>query len=118
MRPDHRRRTCPSVNRGDRTIPDDRSRTMTADTARATLIDGKAFAAALVDRVAAAAARLEKSHGVKPGLAVVIVGEDPASQIYVRTQGATTQRAGMRSDTNRLHETTYQADLLDLHGAL
>lgn len=91
---------------------------MTADPARATLIDGKAFAAALVERVAAAAARLETSHGVKPGLAVVIVGEDPASQIYVRNKGETTQRAGMRSDTHRLPETTAQADLLALIGDL
>ena len=91
---------------------------MTADPARATLIDGKAFAAALVERVAAAAARLETGHGVKPGLAVVIVGEDPASQIYVRNKGETTQRAGMRSDTHRLPETTAQADLLALIGDL
>ena len=91
---------------------------MTADPARATLIDGKAFAAALVDRVAAAAARLEASHGVKPGLAVVIVGEDPASQIYVRNKGETTQRAGMRSDTHRVPETTSQEDLLALIGEL
>jgi methylenetetrahydrofolate dehydrogenase (NADP+)/methenyltetrahydrofolate cyclohydrolase len=85
-----------------------------ADPARATVIDGKAFAAELVDRVAAAAARLEATRGVKPGLAVVIVGEDPASQIYVRNKGETTQRAGMRSDTHRLPETTSQTDLLDL----
>jgi methylenetetrahydrofolate dehydrogenase (NADP+)/methenyltetrahydrofolate cyclohydrolase len=87
---------------------------MTAEPARATLIDGKAFAAGLVDRVAAASARLESAHGVKPGLAVVIVGEDPASQIYVRNKGETTQRAGMRSDTHRLPDTTAQADLLAL----
>ena len=87
---------------------------MTADPARATLIDGKAFAAGLVERVAAAAARLEAAHGVKPGLAVVIVGEDPASQVYVRNKGETTQRAGMRSDTHRLSDTTSQADLLAL----
>ena len=55
--------------------------------ARAAIIDGKAFASGLVDRVAAAAARLEATHGVRPGLAVVIVGEDPASQIYVRNKG-------------------------------
>ncbi|SFS72285.1 bifunctional methylenetetrahydrofolate dehydrogenase/methenyltetrahydrofolate cyclohydrolase [Brevundimonas viscosa] len=91
---------------------------MTADPARATLIDGKAFAAALVDQVAAAAARLEADRGVKPGLAVVIVGEDPASQIYVRNKGETTQRAGMRSDTHRLPETTPQGDLLALIGEL
>ena len=87
---------------------------MTADPTRATLIDGKAFAAGLVDRVAAASARLEAAHGVKPGLAVVIVGEDPASQIYVRNKGETTQRAGMRSDTHRLPDTTTQAELLAL----
>lgn len=91
---------------------------MTADPARATLIDGKAFAAGLVDRVAAAAARLEAAHGLKPGLAVVIVGEDPASQIYVRNKGETTQRAGMRSDTHRLADTTTQAELLDLIATL
>ena len=91
---------------------------MTAEPARATLIDGKAFAAGLVDRVAAASARLEAAHGVKPGLAVVIVGEDPASQIYVRNKGETTQRAGMRSDTHRLPETTSEADLLALIAAL
>ncbi|HEY0926359.1 bifunctional methylenetetrahydrofolate dehydrogenase/methenyltetrahydrofolate cyclohydrolase FolD [Brevundimonas sp.] len=87
---------------------------MTAEPARATLIDGKAFAAGLVDRVAAAAARLEAAHGVTPGLAVVIVGDDPASQIYVRNKGETTLRAGMRSDTHRLPDTTTQAELLAL----
>ncbi len=87
---------------------------MAHDDARARLIDGKAFAAELVERVAAAAARLEAAHGVKPGLAVVIVGEDPASQIYVRNKGETTARAGMRSDTHRLAETTSQAELLAL----
>ena len=91
---------------------------MTADPSRATLIDGKAFAAGLVDRVAAASARLEAAHGVKPGLAVVIVGEDPASQIYVRNKGETTQRAGMRSDTHRLPDTTTQAELLALIATL
>jgi methylenetetrahydrofolate dehydrogenase (NADP+) / methenyltetrahydrofolate cyclohydrolase len=91
---------------------------MTADPARATLIDGKAFAAALVDRVAAASARLEAEHGVTPGLAVVIVGQDPASQIYVRNKGETTRRAGMRSDTHQLPDTTSQAELLSLIASL
>jgi len=85
---------------------------MSTEPPRATLIDGKAFSVALVDRVAAAAARLEASQGVKPGLAVVIVGEDPASQIYVRNKGETTLRAGMRSDTHCLAETTSQDELL------
>jgi len=77
-------------------------------------IDGKAFAAGLVDRITEASARLRADHGVQPGLAVVIVGEDPASQIYVRNKGETTLRAGMRSDTHRLDASTSQADLLAL----
>jgi len=91
---------------------------MTVDPACATLIDGKAFAAGLVERVAAASARLESTHDVKPGLAVIIVGDDPASQVYVRNKGETTQRAGMRSDTHRLADTTSQSDLLALIAAL
>ena len=91
---------------------------MTADPARATLIDGKAFAAGLVERVAAASARLEAAHGAKAGLAVVIVGEDPASQIYVRNKGETTLRAGMRSDTHRLPADTGQDELLAMIAAL
>jgi methylenetetrahydrofolate dehydrogenase (NADP+)/methenyltetrahydrofolate cyclohydrolase len=87
---------------------------MAADPARATLIDGKAFSQTLVARVADATARLETAHGVKPGLAVVIVGEDPASQLYVRNKGETTLKAGMRSDTHRLPDTTTQAELLAL----
>ncbi|MEA3474524.1 MAG: bifunctional methylenetetrahydrofolate dehydrogenase/methenyltetrahydrofolate cyclohydrolase [Pseudomonadota bacterium] len=87
---------------------------MSAQSTRATLINGKAFSAALVDRVGAAVARLEAAHGVKPGLAVVIVGEDPASQIYVRNKGETTLRAGMRSDTHRLADSTRQDELLAL----
>ena len=87
---------------------------MADEPARASLIDGKAFSQTLVERVAAAAARLEAAHGVKPGLAVVIVGEDPASQIYVRNQGETTQKAGMRSDTHRLPDTATQDELLTL----
>ena len=85
---------------------------------RAAIIDGKAFASGLVERVAAASARLEATHGLKPGLAVVIVGEDPASQIYVRNKGETTARAGMRSDTHRLPDTISQAELLALVGTL
>ena len=87
---------------------------MSAQSTPATLIDGKAFSVALVERVGAAVARLESAHGVKPGLAVVIVGEDPASQIYVRNKGETTLRAGMRSDTHRLADTTSQDELLSL----
>ncbi|MBJ7446116.1 MAG: bifunctional methylenetetrahydrofolate dehydrogenase/methenyltetrahydrofolate cyclohydrolase [Brevundimonas sp.] len=91
---------------------------MTAEPARASLIDGKAFAAGLVERVAAASARLEAAHATKPGLAVVIVGDDPASQIYVRNKGETTLRAGMRSETHRMSETTGQHELLALIATL
>ena len=87
---------------------------MADDATRATIIDGKAFAAGLVDKITAAAAALIAEHGIKPGLAVVIVGEDPASQIYVRNKGEKTARAGMRSDTHRLPDTTSQAELLTL----
>jgi len=87
---------------------------MAVEPARASLIDGKAFSQTLVERVAAAAARLEFAHGVKPGLAVVIVGEDPASQLYVRNKGETTLKAGMRSDTHRLPVETTQDELLAL----
>lgn len=91
---------------------------MASPSAHAAIIDGKAFAAGLVERITAAAARLQGSHGLKPGLAVVIVGEDPASQIYVRNKGERTAAAGMRSDTHRLAETTTQEDLLSLIAAL
>nr|WP_292039100.1 MULTISPECIES: bifunctional methylenetetrahydrofolate dehydrogenase/methenyltetrahydrofolate cyclohydrolase FolD [unclassified Brevundimonas] len=80
----------------------------------AQIIDGKAFSAKLVERVAEASASLEAKTGVKPGLAVVIVGEDPASQLYVRNKGETTLKAGMRSDTHRLPDTTTQNELLAL----
>ena len=91
---------------------------MAAETAHARLIDGKAAAAALVRRVSDAAARLQNDHGVQPGLAVVIVGEDPASQIYVRNKGERTREAGMRSDTHRLPDTTTQDELLAMIAAL
>ena len=77
-------------------------------------IDGKAFAQGLVDRVTAAVARMKAAHGVVPGLAVVIVGDDPASQVYVRNKGERTLAAGMRSDTHRLPDSTTQAELLAL----
>ncbi len=91
---------------------------MAVEPARASLIDGKAFSQTLVERVAAAAARLESAHGVKPGLAVVIVGEDPASQLYVRNKGETTLKAGMLSDTHRLPAETTQHELLALIASL
>jgi len=80
----------------------------------AKIIDGKAFAAGLRERVAAAAAELKARHGLTPGLAVVLVGDDPASQVYVRNKGAQTTEAGMASFEHKLSAATGQAELLAL----
>ena len=81
-------------------------------------IDGKAFAEALRGRVAAAVPAFVDRTGRKPGLAVVLVGEDPASQVYVRNKGKATLAAGMESYEHRLGAETSQADLLALVGRL
>jgi len=78
------------------------------------IIDGKAFAAGLRERIAASVARLSDEHGIQPGLAVVLVGEDPASQVYVRNKAKQTVEAGMRSFEHRLPDTTGEAELLQL----
>ncbi|KAF0675750.1 bifunctional methylenetetrahydrofolate dehydrogenase/methenyltetrahydrofolate cyclohydrolase FolD [Profundibacterium mesophilum] len=80
----------------------------------ATIIDGKAFAAELRARVAAQVTKLTEGQGIVPGLAVVLVGEDPASQVYVRAKGKQTGEAGMRSFEHRLDETVSEAALLEL----
>ena len=80
----------------------------------AKLIDGKVYAERLRARVAEEVAALKASHGLQPGLAVVLVGEDPASQIYVRSKGEHSLAAGMHSVTHRLPEDTTQAQLLSL----
>ncbi|MDB5458678.1 MAG: Methenyltetrahydrofolate cyclohydrolase [Caulobacteraceae bacterium] len=82
--------------------------------AQARIIDGKAFAAGLRARVGEEVAKLKALHRIQPGLAVVLVGEDPASQIYVRSKGEQTEAAGMRSETHRLPATTSQAELIHL----
>ncbi|MFG1423444.1 bifunctional methylenetetrahydrofolate dehydrogenase/methenyltetrahydrofolate cyclohydrolase FolD [Roseixanthobacter liquoris] len=78
------------------------------------LIDGKAFAADLRARIAAEVVDLTARSGVKPGLAVVLVGEDPASQVYVRNKAAQTAEAGMASFEFKLPVETAEADLLAL----
>jgi methylenetetrahydrofolate dehydrogenase (NADP+)/methenyltetrahydrofolate cyclohydrolase len=78
------------------------------------IIDGKQFAAGLRARVARQVESLVAQHGLKPGLAVVLVGEDPASQVYVRSKGKQTHEAGMNSFEHRLPATTGQAELLAL----
>jgi methylenetetrahydrofolate dehydrogenase (NADP+)/methenyltetrahydrofolate cyclohydrolase len=80
----------------------------------ATLIDGKAVAAALRAKVAAEVTRLTGGHGLVPGLAVVLVGDDPASAIYVRNKAMPTKAAGMQAFQHDLPAATSQADLLAL----
>ncbi len=80
----------------------------------ASIIDGKGFAADLRERVGAAAAGATKEHGLVPGLAVVLVGEDPASQVYVRNKRKQTVEAGMQSFEHSLPADTGEADLLAL----
>ena len=78
------------------------------------IIDGKAFAAELRGRVANAVSRLELSHELIPGLAVVLVGEDPASEVYVRNKGKQTVEVGMASFKHRLSDQTTERELLVL----
>jgi methylenetetrahydrofolate dehydrogenase (NADP+) / methenyltetrahydrofolate cyclohydrolase len=94
----------------------------------AIIIDGKAIAQTLRAEVATRVAALKTQRGITPGLAVVLVGEDPASQVYVRNKHAQTLEAGMASFEHKLPATTTQAELLaivaelntrrDVHGIL
>ena len=84
----------------------------------ARLIDGKAFAAGLRERVGKGVAELVASKGVKPGLATVLVGGDPASQVYVRSKAKVAAELGMASFDHRLPEGTTEAELLQLIAAL
>jgi methylenetetrahydrofolate dehydrogenase (NADP+)/methenyltetrahydrofolate cyclohydrolase len=78
------------------------------------IIDGKAFAAGLRARVARQAAALKDEHGLVPGLAAVLVGNDPASEVYVRSKGKATREAGMNSFEHRLPASADEAELLEL----
>jgi len=80
----------------------------------AQVIDGKAFAAEVRGKVAEHVARLKDKHDLVPGLAVVLVGEDPASQVYVRSKGKQTTEVGMKSVEHKLDIDTSEADLLAL----
>ncbi|WP_187429984.1 Bifunctional protein FolD protein [Roseobacter fucihabitans] len=94
----------------------------------AKIIDGKAFAATVRTQVAEHVSRLKQDHGITPGLAVVLVGEDPASQVYVRSKGKQTTEVGMKSVEHKLEVDTSEPDLLavidqlnndpDIHGIL
>src|SRR5271163_3935362 len=84
----------------------------------ARIIDGKAIAAELRARVAAEVARVKRDHGLLPGLAVVLVGNDPASEVYVRSKHKQTQAAGMASFQHVLPADVAQSELLALIGQL
>jgi methylenetetrahydrofolate dehydrogenase (NADP+)/methenyltetrahydrofolate cyclohydrolase len=84
----------------------------------ARIIDGKAIASELRARVADEVAQLQREHGLTPGLAVVLVGSDPASQLYVRSKHKQTQAAGMASFEHVLPADVAQGDLLALIGKL
>ena len=94
----------------------------------ASIIDGKSFAAGLRERIAGHVARLQREHGITPGLAVVIVGHDPASQVYVTNKAKQTVEVGMYSEKHELPEDVPEAEVLalidllnfssDIHGIL
>ncbi|MDB5548950.1 MAG: bifunctional methylenetetrahydrofolate dehydrogenase/methenyltetrahydrofolate cyclohydrolase FolD [Tardiphaga sp.] len=84
----------------------------------ATIIDGKTIAAELRKRVAADVARVKRDHDLVPGLAVVLVGHDPASEVYVRSKHTQTQAAGMASFEHRLPDDVAQGELLALIATL
>src|SRR6056297_3759104 len=98
----------PVLCRAGRSVAE-KGKDMTAD-----IIDGKAFAATIRDKVSGHVARLREEHGITPGLAVVLVGEDPASQVYVRSKGKQTVEVGMHSVEHKLEVDTSEADLLAL----
>lgn len=80
----------------------------------AKIIDGKEFAASVRTKVADRVAALKEEQGITPGLAVVLVGEDPASEVYVRNKGKQTIEVGMNSYEHKLPADTAEADLLKL----
>lgn len=84
----------------------------------ARIIDGKAIAAKVRAEVAAGVAAMQREHGILPGLAVVLVGEDPASKVYVRNKAQQTTEVGMRSIEHKLPAETSEAALLALVGEL
>jgi methylenetetrahydrofolate dehydrogenase (NADP+)/methenyltetrahydrofolate cyclohydrolase len=84
----------------------------------ATLLDGKKLAQEMEAEIASAAALLERERGVRPGLAAILVGDNPASQIYVRNKRRACEKAGMDSWLHALPAETTQAQLFDLVGRL
>lgn len=87
---------------------------MTATPTDPKIIDGKAFAAGLRTKIAAALSELKSEHSLVPGLAVVLVGEDPASQVYVRNKARQTVEVGMSSFEHKLPVTASEEEVLSL----
>jgi methylenetetrahydrofolate dehydrogenase (NADP+)/methenyltetrahydrofolate cyclohydrolase len=87
---------------------------MTGKAMTATIIDGKAVAADLRNKVAAEVARIKTAHELVPGIAVVLVGDNPASQVYVRSKAKAVADSGMWAFDQKLPATTSEAELLDL----
>lgn len=81
---------------------------------QASLIDGKGFAAKMRQNIRKDVLAFHEKHGVTPGLAVILVGNDPASEVYVRNKAVQTHHAGMRSFMHMLPENTSEAELLAL----
>ncbi|HXX25457.1 MAG TPA: bifunctional methylenetetrahydrofolate dehydrogenase/methenyltetrahydrofolate cyclohydrolase FolD [Pseudolabrys sp.] len=80
----------------------------------ARIIDGKAIAANLRGKITAEVSRLKSAHGLTPGIAVVLVGDNPASEVYVRSKSKAVAEAGMRAVDRKLPATTSEKDLLKL----
>jgi len=80
----------------------------------ATIIDGKIYSAQVREKAGKQVAILKAEHGLTPGLAVVLVGEDPGSQVYVRNKGKATHEAGMKSEEIRLDATATQEEVLEV----
>ena len=78
------------------------------------IIDGKAFAEKLRGEITSRVSKLKQEHQLVPGLAVVLVGEDPASEVYVRNKAKQTLEVGMNSFEHKLDKTTPEAELLSL----
>jgi hypothetical protein len=85
----------------------------TSSASGARVLDGKAVAKSIREEVALGCASLRRSHGVVPGLTVVLVGDDPASQVYVRNKEKAAQEVGMDSRVMRLPAATSQDELLE-----
>jgi methylenetetrahydrofolate dehydrogenase (NADP+)/methenyltetrahydrofolate cyclohydrolase len=83
----------------------------------ATIINGKSIAADLRGKIAGEVARLRAAHGLTPSIAVVLVGDDPASNVYVRTKSKMVAEAGMRAFDRKLPASTGEAELLELIAA-